>query len=84
MRYGFFCVNRVLVELVCTSLGLCMYEPLHCMPSACSLVRDSSAHMSGDNITTENISAFIEEYDEEKLERKELQEEDEEEDGAGQ
>jgi hypothetical protein len=40
---------------------------------------------AGDNITTENISAFIEEYDEEKLERKELQEEDEgEEDGAGQ
>ena len=30
-------------------------------------------NIDGDNITTENISLFIEDYDEERIERKELQ-----------
>jgi len=47
-------------------------------------IPDSGAYyvFDGDNIDTENIKMFIEDYDEERLERKELQE-DEEEDGAG-
>lgn len=47
-------------------------------------IPDSGAYyvFDGDNIDTENIRLFIEDYDEERLERKELQE-DEEEDGAG-
>lgn len=49
-------------------------------------IPDSGAYYvyDGDNITSEMIKTFIEEYDDEKLERKELQEEDEEDDeGAG-
>jgi hypothetical protein len=34
--------------------------------------------VSGENITKENLAEFIEQYDEERLERKELQDEDEE------
>jgi len=47
-------------------------------------IPDSGAFyvFDGDNIDTENIKTFIDDYDEERLERKELQEE-EEEDGAG-
>ena len=48
-------------------------------------IPDSGAYyvFDGDNVNTENISMFIEDYDEERLERKELQE-DEEEDGGDQ
>jgi nucleoredoxin len=43
-------------------------------------IPDSGAYyvFDGDNITTENISLFIEDYDEERLERRELQEDEEE------
>ena len=39
-------------------------------------IPDSGAYyvFDGDNVTTEEITAFIEDYDEERLERKELQE----------
>ena len=39
-------------------------------------IPDSGAYyvFDGDNITTETMSTFIEDYDEERLERKELQE----------
>lgn len=49
-------------------------------------IPDSGAYYlhDGDNITTEEISAFIEDYDEERLERKELLEEEEEEAIEGQ
>jgi hypothetical protein len=38
----------------------------------------------GENISTENVQDFIEDYDEERLERKELQEDDEEGEEGGQ
>eukprot|EP00287_Rhodomonas_sp_CCMP768_P009715 CAMPEP_0196717090 /NCGR_PEP_ID=MMETSP1091-20130531/495_1 /TAXON_ID=302021 /ORGANISM="Rhodomonas sp., Strain CCMP768" /LENGTH=440 /DNA_ID=CAMNT_0042057315 /DNA_START=60 /DNA_END=1382 /DNA_ORIENTATION=+ len=49
-------------------------------------IPDSGAYYlhDGDNITTDEISAFIEDYDEERLERKELLEEEEEEPIEGQ
>jgi hypothetical protein len=48
-------------------------------------IPDSGAYyvFDGDNITTETMSAFIEDYDEERLERKELQEDAEAADGEG-
>ena len=46
-------------------------------------IPDSGAYyvFDGDNITTETMSTFIEDYDEERLERKELQEDAEAADG---
>ncbi len=48
-------------------------------------IPDSGAYyvFDGDNVTTETMSAFIEDYDEERLERKELQEDAEAADGEG-
>lgn len=44
-------------------------------------IPDSGAYyvFDGDNIDSDNIRSFIEDYDEERLERKELQEDEEEE-----
>ncbi len=48
-------------------------------------IPDSGAYyvFDGDNITTENISQFIEDYDEERLEKKILQEDAEDGEGEG-
>lgn len=47
-------------------------------------IPDSGAYyvFDGENITSENVSAFIEDYDEERLERKELKDDDDEGEGA--
>ena len=49
-------------------------------------IPDSGAYyvFDGENISTENVQDFIEDYDEERLERKELQEDDEEGEEGGQ
>eukprot|EP00282_Hemiselmis_andersenii_P005808 CAMPEP_0114113896 /NCGR_PEP_ID=MMETSP0043_2-20121206/3153_1 /TAXON_ID=464988 /ORGANISM="Hemiselmis andersenii, Strain CCMP644" /LENGTH=442 /DNA_ID=CAMNT_0001206069 /DNA_START=36 /DNA_END=1365 /DNA_ORIENTATION=+ len=49
-------------------------------------IPDSGAYyvFDGENISTENVSAFIEDYDEERLERRELQDDEEEGEGDGQ